>query len=664
LYSLIVIFIYFYQIGGRNLDVNGMAESFVETELGRLETDLKSLHAKQPRLNPSDEVHLLSILKAALGDDKDVLSDLVAPTLDAFACSSQMNNKLDRYTSGLLLQLKLKFVILVKEAIIISSNTPTPAEGAENEEIVEGPTVAAAEPPAYVEIEELMPSAIEQLLQQNVSVEACHKDAKEQTESEFHLVLEGSNVSTEKKVEFLARFRSLLERRLDQLLKKNDDKSKLPQEGTTRKRPHLSREEEEEELTNSRKKRLHVAEGRLDANIKREMDRLVRKYEDLMKKFLAGCSEPPRMSSHPSSVSVAPPQPVHPPPIVSIAIHLGWNHTHVGWVPPNKTTAELLFPPIPSVLGLSKDAPEVLYGDQIYKAMKKTLGLPDETQEEGGTERVSSVWLNLKSMLRDKEVKWRKGIVNSELPLAMFLIHVKTKIEAAIPPPSSSTKYKVIMVLPQVLSIVQRGRISDAAKLAGFGEDQVHLIKETTAAALAFAHDEDIWSPGSMLPILVCCRPTVNDSNTVDNNADAAIFSIEDGVLTMGEIAGRQGLQLMELRKEMTKFQRRIAPFEDEMNKKSVIVHLDDDGSYENVPCAQKGEMQDFRTLHDRVKRRSASESDDFLNKIREHLIKLVRCFHCLYDSFKRVECICICVRSFYLIVLMIGTWVRSLPFS
>jgi hypothetical protein len=112
-----------------------MAESFVETELGRLETELNSLHAQLPRLSHSDEVHLLSILKAALGDDKEVFSDLVAPTLDVVAASSKLENKLDRFTSGLLLQLKMKFVILVKEAII-SRNTlaaATAPEGPETE---------------------------------------------------------------------------------------------------------------------------------------------------------------------------------------------------------------------------------------------------------------------------------------------------------------------------------------------------------------------------------------------------------------------------------------------------------------------------------------------------------------------------------------------------
>jgi hypothetical protein len=668
---IIIICVYFYQIGGRQLDVQRMAESFVETELGRLETELKSLHAQQPRLSGSDEVHLLFILKAALGDDKDVFSDLLAPTLDAVAGSNKLENKLDRYTSGLLLQLKMKFVILVKEAII-SSNTqaaPTAPEGHENEDIiVEAPTVAAAaaasseeeaapEPPVYVDIEQLMPSATEQQLYQVAFVKACHKDAKEKTESEFNLVLERSNVATEKKVEFLERFRSLLERRLDKLLKKNDDKSKPQEEGpTTRKRPHPNREEDE--LNNSHKKKLPAgAEAGRDDYIKGEMNRLAREYERLMKQHLAAYVEFPSTFSHPSSLSGsgAPPQlvdPPPPPPTLSIVIHLGWNHTHVGWTPPNKTTTvELLFPPIPSLIGLSEDESEILYGSQVYEALGKTL--PSQ-ETRLGSYKVSS-FLNLKSMLRGKEVGWRKGqaSVKSELPLAIFLIHVKTKIESAILP--SSRNYKVIMVLPQVLSIVQRGRISDAAKLAGFGEDQVHLIKETTAAALAFAHDEDMWSPGSMLPIiLVCCRPTVYDSNTDDNNVDAAVFSNEDGILTMGESAGRQGLQLMELRNEMTKFQTNIAPFADDMNKNSVIVYLDDDGSYKNVPCSHKGEMQDFRALHDRVKRRSASESDHLLNKIRKHLTKnTVRYLHWLYDSCKRVY-LYMCLYLCYFIWLII----------
>jgi hypothetical protein len=621
-----------------------MAESFVETELGRLETELKSLHAQQPRLSASDEVHLLSILKAALGDDKDVFSDLVAPTLDAVACSSKLENKLDRFTSGLLLQLKMKFVILVKEAII-SSNTQTPAEGPENEDIIiEAPTVAAAaasseegaaaEPPVYVDIEQLMPSATEQQLQQDAFVKSCHKHAKEQTESEFNLVLERSNVSTEKKVGFLERFRTLLERRLDKLLKKNDDKSKPQQEGaTTRKRAHrLNREEREEELTNSLMKKLLIAEGRMDGKIKREMDRLLRKYEDLMKKFLAGCSGVPISSSSPGSSSRKPPRPppvdpIPPPRTVSIiAIHLGWNHTHVGWIPPNKTTAELLLPPIPCLIGLRKDESVVLYGDQNYDALRETFtSLWESDDEQDGTGTVPSTWLNLKSMLADKEVEWRKGKakVKSELLLAIFLIHVKNKIEAAIPLPSSTTNYKVMLVLPQVLSIVQRGRIFDATNLAGFEVDQLRFIKETTAAALAFAHDADIcWSPGSVLPVVVCCPQDILRSSADDNNADVGIFSNEDGILSMEGSAGRQGLGQIGVLQEMTKIKEMIVPFESKLNKNSIFVHLDD-GNYEEMPpCTQKEEMEEFRArflqLHGRINRWSAS--GDLLDKIREHL--------------------------------------------
>jgi hypothetical protein len=108
-----------------------------------------------------------------------------------------------------------------------------------------------------------------------------------------------------------------------------------------------------------------------------------------------------------------------------------------------------------------------------------------------------------------------------------------------------------------------------AARRAGFAEDQVHLIKETTAAALAFVHDADVWSPGSMLPILICCPPDVYDSNANENYADVAIFSNEDGILTMGESAGRQGLGLMGVLKEMTKFKKIIVPFA------GMEIHLD-----------------------------------------------------------------------------------------
>jgi hypothetical protein len=634
-----------------------MAESFVETELGRLETELKSLHAQQPRLSASDEVHLLSILKAALGDDKDVFSDLVAPNLDVVAASSKLENKLDRYTSGLLLQLKMKFVILVKEAII-SRNTQAAAtapEGPETEDIIiEGPTVAPAaasseegadpEPPVYVDIAELMPSATEQQLHQVAFVKSCHKNAKEQTESEFNLVLERSNVATEKKVEFLERFRTLLERRLDKLLKKNDEQSKPPQEGaTTRKRAHhLNREEREEELTNSLMKKLLIAEGRMDANIKREMDRLLRKYEDLMKNYLAGCSEVPISSSSPgSSSSRMPPRPppVDPiPPTVSIiAIHLGWNHTHVGWIPPKETSVELLLPPIPCLIGLRKDETVVLYGDQNYDALRETFtSLWESDDEQDGTGTVPSTWHNLKSILADKEVEWRKGKgkVKSELLLALFLIHVKKKIEAAIPPHPSNCK--VMLVLPQVLSIVQRGRIFDATNLAGFEVDEVRFIKETTAAALAFAHDADIcWSPGSVLPVLVCCPQDILRSSAEDSNADVGIFSNEDGIVSMEGSAGRQGLRQIGVLQEMTKIKEMTVPFQSKLNKNSIFVHLDDGNYDEMLPCAQKEEIQEFTArslqLHGRINRWSAS--GDLLDKIRQHLTthSTVRLFPKLY---------------------------------
>jgi hypothetical protein len=666
-------------------NLKGVATAFVETELSRLETELKSLHAQLPPLSTSDEIHLLSALKAALGDDASYnnnnnrsgwyweLFDWVAPTLetlDTFAQNSGGWNSLDRYTSSLFLQLKFKFLIQMKDCIIISKQpATTTGEGQENEDINGGtPTPPAAdethELPIRFGINDLMPSESEQQERRQKYMTAKHKEVEEETESKLKLVLALRNVSTEEEADFLRRFRILLEQRLEKLRWPKEDEQWKLGEGT-RKRPHPNGEEEDERNNSHKKKPPAVAEAGMDGHIKGEMNRLAREYERLMKQHLAAFEESPSMSSHPSSVSGsgAPPQLVDPPPLaptVSIVIHLGWNHTHVGWTPPNKTTTvELLFPPIHSLIGLNEDQSDVLYGSQVYEALGKTL--PSQ-ETELGSYKVSS-FLNLKSMLRGKEVEWRKGKVRSELPLAMFLIHVKRKIEAAIPPPSSSSKYRIILVLPQVLSIVQRGRISDATKLAGFGEDQVHLIKETTAAALAFAHDAAIWSPGSMLPIiLVCCRPTVYDSNTDDNNVDAAVFSNEDGILTMGESAGRQGLELMQLRYEMTKFQTNIAPFADDMNTNSVIVYLDDDGSYENVPCSQKGEMQDFRALHDRVKRRPASESYDLLDKIREHLSKLVRCFHWLYDSFKRVY-LYICVRSFYLIVLIIGMWSSSLPF-
>jgi hypothetical protein len=238
-----------------------------------------------------------------------------------------------------------------------------------------------------------------------------HKEVKEETESEFQRVLNGCNVSAAKEADFLQRFRSLLKRRLDKLLrKKADQKSKPQEEWTTRKRARLNREEEDEALNCDKEKSPAVAEAGRDDYIKGEMNRLVRKYEDLMKQHLAAFEESPSTFSNPSSVSEAPPEqlvdpPAPPPPAPtdSIVIHLGWNHTHVGWIPPNKTTIELLVPPIPCLIGLSKDESVVLYGDQIWKAVK------------------TSSWLNLKSMLADKEVEWRKGKakVHSELPLAV-----------------------------------------------------------------------------------------------------------------------------------------------------------------------------------------------------------------------------------------------------
>jgi hypothetical protein len=113
------------------------------------------------------------------------------------------------------------------------------------------------------------------------------------------------------------------------------------------------------------------------------------------------------------------------------------------------------------------------------------------------------------------------------------------------------------------------------------------------------------------------------------------IFSNEDGILSMEDSAGRQGLGL---RKEITRFMKRIPPFAGQMNKNSVIVHLDDDGSYENVPCSQKDEMQHFRALYNRVKGRFAAATDELLNKIREHLNKYtVRYLHCSSFFLRRV---------------------------
>jgi hypothetical protein len=664
------------------LNLKGVATAFVKTELGRLETECKSLHAQLPPLSTSDEIHLLSALKAALGNDASSnnnnpsgwyweLFDWVPPTLDAIAQNSGGKNPLDRYTSGLLLQLKLKFLIQMKDCIIISNKpATTTGEGQEKEDSDRTPTPGAEdethELPIQFGINDLMPSDSDQQEQRQKYMKAKHREVKEETESKLKLVLELNNVSTEEEADFLRQFQILLERRLEKLLWPKENEQWKLREGT-KKRLHPNREEEDERK-NCHKKKSPLAEAGWDDYIKGEMNRLAREYERLMKQHLAAFQESPTMSSHPSSVSGAPPQLVDPPPppTVSIVIHLGWNHTHVGWIPPNKTSVELLFPPIPCLIGLSEDESEVLYGAQIWKAVKKKLRLPEKTASKRGTELGSSSWLNLHSMLRGKEVEWRKGKgrVRSELPLAMFLIHVKTKIEAATLPPSSTTNYKVIMVLPQALSIIQRGRISDAAKLAGFGEDQVHLIKETTAAALAFAHDEDIWSPGSMLPILVCCPPDIRDSCDSGDNADVAIFSNEDGILSMEDSAGRQGLGL---REEITRFKKRIAAFAGETNKNSVIVHLDD-GSYEKLPCSQKGAMQDFRALQDRVKRRSASESDDLLNKIREHLTKsTVRNFHYLILLIKSVSLYTLSLSIylcpfFYLLDLVDYRYVENFP--
>jgi hypothetical protein len=280
----------------------------------------------------------------------------------------------------------------------------------------------------------------------------------------------------------------------------------------------------------------------MDDYIQREMYRVVREYEYFIKEQLAAFLAFPSMSSPPSNPSPMPPspEPVDPPlpPTLSIALYLGWNNAHVGFIPPNKTSVELLFPPIPCLIGLNEDESEVLYGNQIYEAGRKTLPSAEKTRR--GTQTMGSCF-HIGAMLRDKEVEWRKGKwrVKSELPLAMFLIHVKTKIEVAILP--SSAKYKVIMVLPQALSIVQRGRISDATKLAGLGEE-VHLIKESTAVALAVAHDAAVWSPGSTLPILVSCPPDVLDSNVNENNADVAIFKEYKGILSMEKLLGARGL--------------------------------------------------------------------------------------------------------------------------
>jgi hypothetical protein len=618
------------------LDLEGVAVAFVETELERLEKELKSLHSQLPPLSSSDEIRLLSVLKAVLGEDDDASShngdnrsgwemfDLVPPTLDAFARNSKWRNSLDRYTSGLLLQLKLRFFILIKD--FSSSNksqatTTRTDEGQEDEEMDGGtPTSTAAasldedaKSSVHVDIKDLMPPEYEQSEgQRDEFIKAKHTAAKELTESKFKLVLEQSNVSSEKEADYLQRFGRLLQRRLEKLLFPEEDEKTEQFEGTRNKRPyHLNREEEdeEEELINSHEKKLRLPKGRLDKNIQREMYRLLREYDRLMKQYLAASLlSQPSWVPPPASQTVEEDPP--PPPTVSIAIHFGWNYTNVGWIPPSKSTAELLCPPIHCLIGFNGDESEILYGNQIYEALGKQLPSP-KTRLGSYKYEVSSCH-NLKSMLADKEVEWRKGKANvkSELPLAIFLIHVKTKIEAAIQQLSSTvTKYKVILVLPQVLSIVQRGRIYDAMKLAGFADDQVHLIKETTAAALDFAHDAAIWSPGSMLPIVLYC-PQEIDSYYNASTADVAIFSNKDGIITMGESAGRQGLGLTGVRTEFPKFKKKIEPFKGELNKNSVIVHLDD------------GNYMHFRALHHRVIVRSAAASRDLLNKIREHLTK------------------------------------------
>jgi hypothetical protein len=292
------------------LDVEGMAESFVETELGRLETELKSLHAQLPPISTSDEMHLLSALKAALGDDASSNNnnrsgwyweffDWIAPTLetlDTFAQNSGGWNPLDRYTSGLFLQLKLKFLIQMKDSIIIS-NTPatTTAEGQENEDIHGTPTPAAAdethELPIRFGINDLMPSESEQQEQRQNYMTAKHREVKEETESKLKLVLELSNVSTEEEADFLLQFHMLLERRLEKLLWPKEDDQWKPGEGT-RKRPHPNGEEEDE-LTNSHKKKLRLTRAGRDDYIKGEMDRLAREYERLMKQHLAAFEESP-----------------------------------------------------------------------------------------------------------------------------------------------------------------------------------------------------------------------------------------------------------------------------------------------------------------------------------------------------------------------------------
>jgi hypothetical protein len=312
------------------LDLEGVAVAFVETELERLETELKSLHSQLPPFSSSDEIRLLSVLKAVLGDDEDVSShnggnrsgwemfDLVAPTLDSFARNSKWRNPLDRYTSGLLLQLKLRFFILIKDFAINNKSQATKTttdEGQEDEdEDINGgtPTPPAAdethELPIRFGINDLMPSESEQQGRRQNYMTGKHKEVKEETESKLKLVLELRNVSTEEKADFLRQFHILLERRLEKLLwPKEDDQWKLG-EGT-RKRPHPNGEEEDELNNSHKKKPPAVGEAGRDDYIKGEMNRLAREYERLMKQHLAAFEESPSMSSYPSwsfvSVEVA-----------------------------------------------------------------------------------------------------------------------------------------------------------------------------------------------------------------------------------------------------------------------------------------------------------------------------------------------------------------------
>jgi hypothetical protein len=64
-----------------------------------------------------------------------------------------------------------------------------------------------------------------------------------------------------------------------------------------------------------------------------------------------------------------------------------------------------------------------------------------------------------------------------------------------------------------------------------------------------------------MLSILVSSPKDVVNSNANENNVDAAIFSNENGILTMEKSAGRQGLSRIGVLDELTKFKGMIAPF-------------------------------------------------------------------------------------------------------